>query len=73
MGVVTATVDGYAGPGIALQGKTFSNISKFEIDAEKYMLNLTDVNGKVFGVAISTAVTMTVVISGGNYTITVAD
>lgn len=69
----TLTVDGFAGAGLALQAKVFSNIKSFSVDVEIGMLTMTDISNKVMRVAISTAVTMVVTITAGNYAVTIAD
>jgi hypothetical protein len=69
MGTASVTVDGTMGPGLSMSDKTFSNIKSFEVDNQTYMLRLVDVNDKVTNVSIASAATMTVTISGGNYTV----
>lgn len=69
----TMVVDGYAGAGVAMQAKSFSNIVSFTVDVVNTILTMVDVNGRVIKVAIETAATMVVTIVGGNYTVTIAD
>lgn len=69
----TLVVDGYAGAGVSMQAKSFTNIVSFNVDVVNTILTMVDVNGRVMKVAIETAATMVVAISGGNYTVTIAD
>lgn len=69
----TCVVDGYIGAGVAMQAKSFTNIASFSVDVVNTILTMVDTSGKVIKVAIETATTMIVTISGGNYTVTIAD
>ena len=69
MGTASVTVDGTIGPGNSLADKTFSNIASFRVNNETYMLELVDTSGRVTNISIASAATMTVTISGGNYTV----
>ena len=69
----TFTIDGAAGPGIEFQAQVFNNVEKFEMDPGKQLLYLTVENGAVRSIDISTAATITVTVSGRNYTVTIAD
>ena len=69
MGSASVGVDGTIGPGNTITDKTFTNIASFKVNAETYMLELVDTSGRVTNISIASAATMTVTISGGNYTV----
>ena len=69
----TVTVDGAAGPGLEFQGQVFNNVNSFTLDPEKQLLSMNLSNGFVQTIDISTAATITVTVSGLNYTVTIAD
>lgn len=68
----TCTVDGSAGAGVTFQAKVFNDIVLFSFDVVNSLFIMTDVNNKVTKLAITPA-TITITVSGGNYTVTVAD
>ena len=69
----TMTVDGSMGAGVAFQAKVFSNVVSFSVDVVTSMLTMVDTESKVLKVALGVALTMTVTIAAGNYTVTIAD
>lgn len=74
MHLATFTVDGFAGAGVALQAVVLEDIREFAVDVDKQMLKLTDEAGKVTNIAINSAVTITVTVSGTYITaVSVAD
>lgn len=68
---ISATVTGDTGAGLAMAAQTFTAVRSFELTAEQ-MLLLTLSDGRVVAVDISTETTLTLTVSGGNYTLTVA-
>lgn len=69
--VINATVTGTAGPGLAVTAQVFSGIRSFKAD-DQNMLELVESDGTVLNISIAAATTFTVVVSGGNYTVTVS-
>ena len=69
----TVAVDGKIGPNVALADVSFTNIRSFTFNSSG-ILDLTDENGKVTSIDISTAATVTVtVVSAGDYTVNIDD
>lgn len=65
------TVTGKNGPGLTVTSRLFTNVQSFTVDVVKGMLTMNQ-NGADVQVAINTATTFTVVITAGNYTVTIS-
>lgn len=68
----TVTLDGSAGPGLEFQALVINDVSSIRFEPAAGMLFLT-VNSVEQSYDISTAATITVTVSGENYTVTIAD
>jgi len=70
----SCTVTGTAGAGVVLTAKTFTNIRSYMFDVVTNIFTMVDMNSKVMRVAIDSATTVTVVLSGagGNHTVTIS-
>lgn len=73
-GVITATITGIQGPGLAVTAAVYNNVATIRFDAVKGMVELMEVDGTFTQISIAAATTITVVLSAafGNYTVTVS-
>lgn len=72
----TATVTGKVGPDSTLTAQVFNNVTFFSVDTPNQVLFLKYDNGdgaREIHIDISSAVTITLTVSGGAYTLTIAD
>lgn len=67
----TVTVTGSIGPDVTLTAKVFSNVSSFKVNPDLGLLEI-DQSGAITAIAIGSATTMTVTISGSSYTVTIS-
>lgn len=74
----TVTLTGVTGPGITMTAQVFTNVSSWGVinssgvgTQEVFFLNFSDGKPTLY-VSIAAATTMTVTISGANYTVTVS-
>lgn len=65
------TVTGVVGPAKTLTAGVFSNCQAFSINAVTNILSINQADN-IIDVAITAATTMTVTISGGNYTVSIS-
>jgi hypothetical protein len=66
------TVTGYAGPGITVTAQVITDVVSFGIECQNEILVITQNNGHVTRIAIEAATTITVTVSGNNYTVSVS-
>lgn len=66
------TVNGFAGAGVTVTALVLTNVTKFTIEPEKGILEVTSGDGAIQQYDISNATTMTVSISGANYTVAIS-
>ena len=69
----TVTLDGAAGAGQTFQALVVNDVNSIEFVPGNQILNLKLSSGVVQTYDISTAATITVTVSGLNYTVTIAD
>lgn len=70
----TVTVTGVAGPGITVTAAVFTNVATFGINslnAEILEMTFSDGRGPTY-ISIAAATTITVTVSGANYTVTIS-
>ena len=67
----TINVTGSAGPGIAVTSLAFTDVTAFQYDTQNEILNINQ-GTKVTPIAIPTATTFTVTISGSTVTVTIS-
>ena len=67
----TVTVTGSIGPNVTLTSKVFSNVTSFKVDPVLGLLEINQSN-VITAIAIGAATTMTVTISGTDYTVTIS-
>jgi len=68
----TVTATGVVGPGDTLTAGVFSDISIVDFDCVNNILSLTDINGKVVQISITSATTITATKSSSTYTLNVS-
>ncbi len=67
-----ATVTAYIGPGHSVTAAVTPNVTNIEFDLVGEVLRLKHASGKYTDYALTGANTITLTVSGGNYTLTVA-
>jgi hypothetical protein len=68
----TATVTGKAGPNIAVTAVVYTGVTQFDMNSDNNILTIWQ-GTKATMIAIEAAVTITVTVAGGQYTLTVAN
>ena len=69
----TVTLDGANGPGNTFQALAITGVNSIKFNPDPQTLELAVENGVVQMYDISTAATITITVSGRNYTVTIAD
>lgn len=66
----TLTVTGVVGPALAVTAQVFTGVKSFLIDTQKEIL--TVVTDRISDISIAAATTITVTVSGSDYTVTIS-